>query len=260
MHLKTTPDGAGSLRAAKNEARYGDYRCKDGKWKRKPRLNEIACAFAMTGLCLAAGAYAWLSRGEISAAIGGWNTLPSAQDSDCVQVATSTWSCATPEVRAAAAKVEKWYRPGDKAAAAQKAVQAAAPKHVVLGYDIRSYATDPKHEAKVAAIVARMPGMDTAAQAEKYIRSRFKASPVTGEMAYAAAKKHGVPLKLVVAIMEQDSSMGTAGKGARTKNPGNVGNDDRGRLVAYRTWSSGVEAVAKWLSKHKAPEAVALGD
>lgn len=261
MHLTTAPiQGAGSLRAAKNEARYGDYRCKDGKWKRKPRLNEIACAFAMTGLCLAAGAYAWLSRGEISAAIGGWNTLPSAQDSDCVQVATSTWSCATPEVRAAAAKVEKWYRPGDKAAAAQKAVQAAAPKHVVLGYDIRSYATDPKHEERVAAIVARLPALPTAAAAEKYIRSRFKRSPVTGAMVEKAAKKHGVAMEVVVAIMEQDSSMGLAGKGARTKNPGNVGNDDRGRLVAYKTWQDGVDAVAKWLSKHKTPEAIAFGN
>jgi len=260
MHLKTTPSGVGGLRAARKENRYGDYRCKDGKWKRKPRWNEIACAFAVTSLLLGAGAYAWLERGNVGSVPATPATLPSSSGAGCAKASEAewTWHCGSAETRRKAAQVKKWFT-GKEVAASPKREEAPA-NHVVLGHDIRSYATDPKHEAKVAAIVARMPGMATAAQAEAYVRSRFKASPVTGEMAYAAAKKHGVPLKLVVAIMEQDSSLGTAGKGARTKNPGNVGNDDRGNIVVYKTWSSGVEAVAKWLSKHKAPEAVALGD
>lgn len=250
--------GAGGLRAAKNEARYGDYRCKDGKWKRKPRLNEIACAFAMAGLCLAAGAYAWLNRGNSATEPGGTGFLPAAGQSGCFRTATSTWSCTDRETLIKANSAGKWYAPGDKAEA--KNASAAAPKHVVLGYDIRSYATDPKHEERVAAIVARLPALSNAAAAEKYIRSRFKHSPVTGAMVEKAARKHGVAMEAIVAIMAQDSSMGLAGKGARTKNPGNVGNDDRGRLVAYKTWQDGVDAVAKWLSKHKTPEAIAFGD
>jgi hypothetical protein len=57
--------------------------------------------------------------------------------------------------------------------------------------------------------------------------------------------------------LEQDSSLGTAGKGARTFNPGNVGNTDSGATQNFGNWQSGVDAVASWLSRHKSSTAAA---
>ncbi len=125
-----------------------------------------------------------------------------------------------------------------------------------LGYDITRYATDPKHEQKISEILNRMPGIRTAAEAEAYVRSRFPKSPVTGYMVADAGQKYGVPLPLILAIMEQDSSMGTMGLGAKTRNPGNVANTDSGNVHYYKTWSEGVMAVSKWLSNHKMGAAV----
>ncbi len=45
-------------------------------------------------------------------------------------------------------------------------------------------------------------------------------------MVINAAQEHHVPPEYLLAMMINDSSLGTAGKGVRTKNPGNVGNDD----------------------------------
>jgi len=56
---------------------------------------------------------------------------------------------------------------------------------------------------------------------------------------------------MILAIMQQDSSFGTQGKAVRTKNPGNVGNDDTGALQYYPSWDSGVLAVANNLSKRR---------
>lgn len=121
----------------------------------------------------------------------------------------------------------------------------------VAGYDITSYATDPQHEIKVQSIYDTLGTVEDAATADAAIKSRVPNSPVTGAMVSDAASRYGVDPKLMIAIMMQDSSLGTAGKGARTKNPGNVGNDDAGNEVTYNTWEEGVDAVAKWLSKHK---------
>ena len=54
--------------------------------------------------------------------------------------------------------------------------------------------------------------------------------------------------------MAQDSSLGTAGMGARNNNPGNIGQfDNLNRPVkGYKTIQDGVNAVAQWLSGHKA--------
>jgi hypothetical protein len=56
---------------------------------------------------------------------------------------------------------------------------------------------------------------------------------------------------MILAIMQQDSTFGTAGKAVRTKNPGNVGNTDSGATKAFRDWQEGVMAVAQNLAKRK---------
>jgi hypothetical protein len=127
----------------------------------------------------------------------------------------------------------------------------------VLGdYDITSYATDPLHEQKVMNILTKMGVMDTAEQIDEYITDKYLSSPISGEMVMNAALAYDVDTRLIMAIMEQDSSMGTAGLAVSTLNPGNVGNDDDGNIRTYESWQEGVTAVAEWLNRHRISEDV----
>lgn len=122
---------------------------------------------------------------------------------------------------------------------------------ILAFYDITSYATDPLHEDKVAAILNAMGEMKTAADMEAYIRRKYPESPVTGQMIMNAAVTEEVDARLTMAIMEQDSRFGTVGLAVSTTNPGNVGNDDGGNIRHYGTWQEGVTAVAEWLGRHR---------
>jgi hypothetical protein len=66
-----------------------------------------------------------------------------------------------------------------------------------------------------------------------------------------ASRQFGVPWEIITAIMQQDSNFGTAGVGAKTFNPGNVGNFDSGEKRNYGNWQDGVNAVAQWLNNHR---------
>jgi hypothetical protein len=124
---------------------------------------------------------------------------------------------------------------------------------VVAGYDISSYATDPNHERSVATIYQRTPDFKSPTDIDMVIRKVAPKSRITGNMIATAANTYGVDPKMVYAMMLQDSSLGTAGMGARNNNPGNIGQyDNLNRPVAgYNTLQGGVNAVAKWLSKNK---------
>lgn len=126
----------------------------------------------------------------------------------------------------------------------------------ISGYDITSYATDPTHEQKVLSIYDTITDITDAKTAQNVISDLSPNSPVTGSMIMKSSDKYGVDPKLMIALMQQDSSLGTAGLGAKTNNPGNVGNDDAGNKVNFKTVDEGVDAVAKWLSKHKVAEPV----
>lgn len=123
---------------------------------------------------------------------------------------------------------------------------------IIAGYDIRRYATDPRHEELVEKIYNAMPGIKDAEDVDAYIAEKFGKSPVTGAMVVSASKKYGVDMRLGLAIMQQDSSFGTAGVGARTNNPGNIANYDNGSTFTYKTWQEGVNGVYRWLSRHTA--------
>lgn len=119
------------------------------------------------------------------------------------------------------------------------------------GYDITSYATDPQHEQKVMSIYSSIPVISDAQSAQSVIDKLSPNSPITGKMVMDTAKKYGVDPSLMIALMQQDSSLGTAGLAVKTKNAGNVGNDDAGNTVTFSDWGQGVDAVGKWLSNHK---------
>lgn len=118
-------------------------------------------------------------------------------------------------------------------------------------YDISSYATDPLHEQKVATILAGMPPITSPEMMNSYIQSVAPTSPVTGQMVSMSAKKYTVDARLLIALMQQDSSLGTAGVGASTFNPGNIGNTGTETRI-FASWDEGVDAVAAWLNSHRA--------
>lgn len=135
--------------------------------------------------------------------------------------------------------------------ASEQSANTDLSKGIVAGYDIKSYATDPQHEKNVNAIYQKLPPFASAEDADKYIQSIAPGSPIKGADVLAAATKHGVDARLMLAIMQQDSSLGTKGKAVPTKNPGNVGNDDDGNIRNYGDWPQGIEAVALNLKKRK---------
>jgi len=125
-------------------------------------------------------------------------------------------------------------------------------KGVVGGFDIGVYATDPNHERAVAQHLSNIGTLETSEDIDEYVQRVAPNSPVTSDMIRNTSEKFGVPWEMLVAMMQQDSSLGTKGKGARTFNPGNVGNDDAGNIVNYGDWQTGVDAVGAWLNNHRA--------
>ena len=89
---------------------------------------------------------------------------------------------------------------------------------------------------------------------DKYIQSKANGSPITGQMVIKSAEYYGVEPQALLALIQVDSSFATKGKAVRTKNAGNVGNDDAGNEVTFRTWQEGIDAVAKQLKKRETKE------
>jgi len=130
-------------------------------------------------------------------------------------------------------------------------------------YDINSYATDPRHEASVQTILNRMGQLKSVEQMDSYIQQVAPGSPITGQMVANASEQFGTSWESMVAIMEQDSSLGTKGLGAKNFNPGNVGQFDRlgtQAVSGFGSWQEGVNAVGQNLSGRAVdtPEATQL--
>ena len=69
-------------------------------------------------------------------------------------------------------------------------------------------------------------------------------------MFWNSASKYNVDVRLVIALIQQDSQFATLGLAVTTFNPGNVGNDGTNTHV-YPSWEDGVDAVANWLNNHR---------
>lgn len=128
--------------------------------------------------------------------------------------------------------------------------QGPSASAIVNNYDISAYATDPLHEQKIQSIVDSMPPVNVDLEIDNYIQQITPGSPITGQMVMNAANQYTVNIPLLLAIMQNDSSFGTAGIGARTFNPGNVGNTGYAEQ-SFPSWQDGVNAVAEWLDKHR---------
>ncbi len=128
----------------------------------------------------------------------------------------------------------------------------------IEGFKLDDYATDPNWEKGVNTIrtaVNRNVALDSEDAIDKYIQERAPGSEINAKMILSAAKKHEVPVDLLLAIMQHESMFGTKGRGSRTFNPGNVGNFDDGRDTNMGNWEKGIEAIGKFLSKRRASNA-----
>ena len=131
------------------------------------------------------------------------------------------------------------------------------PTAVLSQYDLSTYASDPLYIPKITDMLSSMPELDNASQIDAYITNEVVGSPITGTMVMDATTQYNVDVRLTVAIMELDSRLGTAGVGAQTFNPGNVGNTGTSTQT-FASWSDGVAIVAKWLSNHRVGAPVAV--
>jgi hypothetical protein len=146
--------------------------------------------------------------------------------------------------------------PAEVIASGVDAIQTAATTQgpsasaVINGYDLSAYATDASYEDKIRTILRGMPTFTVVGDIDNYIQNAAPGSPVTGNMVYAAANQYNVDLSLLLAIIQNDSDFGTLGIGARTFNPGNIGNTGTS-TQAFPSWNDGVTAVANWLNNHR---------
>lgn len=117
---------------------------------------------------------------------------------------------------------------------------------------VTSYAKDPNYSTEVNGIYqALQKGMPVPnAQAlDTYIQGHAKGSGVTGSMIMNAATTYGVDPTALASVLAQESDFGTAGAGAKTNNPGNVGNTDGGVTTSFPSVQKGVNAAAMELAK-----------
>ena len=130
------------------------------------------------------------------------------------------------------------------------------PQAVVGGYDLTSYAgagsATGNYGPTVNGIYNNMGQINNAQDAQSYINSVSKSSPITGDMVMNASAQYGVDPKVMMSVMQAESSMGTKGMATSTFNPGNVGNNsDSGKKTNWGSWQGGVNAVAQNLSKRQ---------
>jgi hypothetical protein len=127
-------------------------------------------------------------------------------------------------------------------------------KNDFLGYDLSTYATDPAYASKLTPIVQQISS-DISSYGpqgmQSYIQSQAPNSPITGQMVYNASSSAGIDPRLMLGMLQLESNFGTQGAGAKTMNPGNVGNTDNGSTVTMPSWQAGLNAMAQQLANRR---------
>lgn len=82
------------------------------------------------------------------------------------------------------------------------------------------------------------------------MKQKFPTTPLNANMIKVACENNTLlPVEYLLAFMQNDSWLWTAGKWARTRNPWNVWNDDSWRTLTYHTRQEWVDACANNLQK-----------
>lgn len=116
---------------------------------------------------------------------------------------------------------------------------------------VGAYATDVNSEVTgVTRMFNGIQGSD-AQSIQTYINNNAPNSPITGQMIVAAANQAGIDPRILAATVGNESNFGTVGAGAKTMNPGNVGNTDDGSTQPMSSWQAGLIAAAQQLARRK---------
>lgn len=123
-------------------------------------------------------------------------------------------------------------------------------------YDFSNYATDTQWATNsqgggVQDIINKMPNLQSLGDVQAYINKIAPGSPITAQMISNASQQYGVGWEPLLAIMQHESNLGMAGLGAKTMNPGNVGNTDSGATKNMGSWQNGVNAVAQQIASRQ---------
>ena len=126
----------------------------------------------------------------------------------------------------------------------------------VLGFELKGYSTNPQQPVVVGEIAHHFLSicLPTAPAINLYIQNHAPTSPLTGEMIVSASDKFELGsngIAVMVAICQDEGMLGCLGRAAKTKNAGNVGNDDQGHTREFATWQAGLDALAECLFKRK---------
>lgn len=142
----------------------------------------------------------------------------------------------------------------------------AANSCVIDGFNLASYTPDAGYQAGIASIISGMASYNftSASGIDSYIKTKFSSSPITGTHVWNASQgNNNVDPKMIVAIMQLDSSLGTQGLGKDDFNPGNIKfvgqagstrgpvGKDGGYFANFGNWQTGVNYVAIWLDGHR---------
>lgn len=141
----------------------------------------------------------------------------------------------------------------------------------VNGYLIGDWATDPNYENAVAGNYQSMPAIFNASDADAYIKASAPNSPITGKMIFEASNKYKVDPKMIMAMVQQESTYGTSSVAKKNNNvngitwspsleknnPGVSKGTARpasegGNYAKFNTIQDSIDFQAKWLSNRKA--------
>lgn len=133
-------------------------------------------------------------------------------------------------------------------------------------YDLSTYASDPNHSSSVQNIINQIGKFNNLQEVDNYIQSVSPGSKITSDMISKASEKYGIGWEELVALMQQESYIGTSNVAANNNNPGGITwnqnfsadmkgtarpSNEGGNYVKFKTMQDGVNSVAYELAKRK---------
>jgi len=112
------------------------------------------------------------------------------------------------------------------------------------------YATNPDHVKSISQIYEQVGEYTIEEMENEFKRLGSQLQYITEDLEEILTHFDITPGEFI-AVVRQDSGAGTTGAGAKTKNPGNIGNVDDGSTIQFGTWIEGSTAAIRNLAERK---------
>ena len=155
----------------------------------------------------------------------------------------------------------------------EKTNKSIADSKKIGGYDFGNYAIDENWGYSVNAIYKAVPHFtegQESGEIDAYIQSKADNSPLTGEMFMKAAEDNGIPVRLLLAMSQQESGLGTSNIANNDNNLGGItwtgsngekGSprpaDEGGYYVKFSSVADGLDVMAKNVANRKMDDTLA---